>query len=200
MHACSPTFYKIWQEKSVQHFKPDPYLVTVLNCAMWCFYGMPFVHPDSLLVVTINGFGFFVEIAYITMFFVYSQNWSKRVCFLFYFIISIWTKLSLHIYLKLIKLISSIVSAQDLDRPPRGNCLLRCHRLHHHGLPPRHQEQVDAHRADLHRHEHRHVRLTTYHHGKLYFYLLFYFFKKKKKGSRYMYMHDFLILKRGQLQ
>ncbi|KAI3454516.1 hypothetical protein Pfo_011179 [Paulownia fortunei] len=72
-----PTFYKIWKEKSVQSFKPDPYLATVLNCAMWVLYGMPFVHPDSLLVVTINGTGFFIEIFYVTIFFVYS-DWPKR--------------------------------------------------------------------------------------------------------------------------
>ncbi|XP_057806254.1 bidirectional sugar transporter SWEET5-like [Salvia miltiorrhiza] len=79
-----PTFYKIWQEKSVQHFKPDPYLVTVLNCMMWCLYGMPSVHPDSLLVVTINGIGFFIEIAYVTIFFIYSNTWPKRRKILLY--------------------------------------------------------------------------------------------------------------------
>jgi uncharacterized protein with PQ loop repeat len=54
---CSPTFYKIIKKKDVEEFKPDPYLATVLNCAFWVFYGMPFVHPNSLLVVTINGVG-----------------------------------------------------------------------------------------------------------------------------------------------
>ncbi|KAL9264650.1 Bidirectional sugar transporter SWEET5-like protein [Drosera capensis] len=63
--------------KSVQHFKPDPYLAAILNCAMWVFYGMPFVHPDSLLVVTINGFGLFIEAVYIAIFFTYSK-WSKK--------------------------------------------------------------------------------------------------------------------------
>ncbi|KAL8042036.1 hypothetical protein ABFX02_09G024000 [Erythranthe guttata] len=72
-----PTFIKIWKEKSVQSFKPDPYIATVLNCAMWVFYGMPFVHPDSLLVATINGVGFFIEIAYLTIFFTFS-DWPKR--------------------------------------------------------------------------------------------------------------------------
>lgn len=72
-----PTFVKIYKEKSVQAFKPDPYVATVLNCAMWVFYGMPFVHPDSLLVITINGTGFFIEVIYITIFFVYS-DWPKR--------------------------------------------------------------------------------------------------------------------------
>ncbi|KAK7836593.1 bidirectional sugar transporter sweet5 [Quercus suber] len=61
----------------MESFKPHPYVTAVLSCAMWCFYGMPFVHPDSLLVITINGFGFIIEIIYITIFFFYSP-WSKR--------------------------------------------------------------------------------------------------------------------------
>ncbi|GAB2289535.1 hypothetical protein Dimus_023845 [Dionaea muscipula] len=71
-----PTFLSIIRKKSVQHFKADPYLATILNCALWVFYGMPFVHPDSLLVVTINGFGLFIETIYISIFFIYS-SWPK---------------------------------------------------------------------------------------------------------------------------
>lgn len=75
---CRPTFLKIIKAKSVQAYKADPYVVTVINCAMWVFYGMPFVHPDSLLVVTINGAGFFIELVYVTIFIVFS-SWGKRV-------------------------------------------------------------------------------------------------------------------------
>lgn len=66
------------KSKSVQAFKPDPYVVTILNCAMWVFYGMPFVHPDSLLVVTINGAGLIIEAVYIVIFFIYSKS-KQRV-------------------------------------------------------------------------------------------------------------------------
>lgn len=58
-------------------FKPDPYVATILNCAVWVFYGMPFVHPDSLLVITINGFGLAIELFYVSIFFIYS-DWAKR--------------------------------------------------------------------------------------------------------------------------
>ncbi|GMY24898.1 bidirectional sugar transporter SWEET5 [Fagus crenata] len=44
---------------------------------MWCFYGLPFVHPDSLLVITINGCGLIIEIIYVTIFLLYSP-WLKR--------------------------------------------------------------------------------------------------------------------------
>ncbi|KAL3642453.1 Bidirectional sugar transporter sweet5 [Castilleja foliolosa] len=72
-----PTFYKIWKAKSVQSFKPDPYVATVVNCALWIFYGMPFVHPDSLLVITINGTGLFIEAIYVIIYMIYT-DWRKR--------------------------------------------------------------------------------------------------------------------------
>ncbi|KAJ0985838.1 hypothetical protein J5N97_004194 [Dioscorea zingiberensis] len=69
-----PTFIKIWKRKAVEDFSPIPYLATFLNCALWVFYGMPFVHPNSLLIVTINGFGLVLEALYITMFFIYGTR------------------------------------------------------------------------------------------------------------------------------
>ncbi|KAL9323336.1 hypothetical protein ACSQ67_008193 [Phaseolus vulgaris] len=46
----------------------------MLNCAFWVFYGMPFVHPNSLLVVTINGVGLVFEFVYLAIFFIYATN------------------------------------------------------------------------------------------------------------------------------
>ena len=71
---CSPTFYKIIKQKSVEEFKADPYIATVLNCAFWVFYGMPFVHPHTLLVVTINTVGLVFEFFYLAIFFIYATN------------------------------------------------------------------------------------------------------------------------------
>ncbi|KAH0856473.1 hypothetical protein HID58_084734 [Brassica napus] len=78
---CSPipTMIKIWKMKSVSEFKPDPYLATVLNCMMWSFYGLPFVHPDSLLVITINGTGLFMELFYVTIFFIFATSAIRRL-------------------------------------------------------------------------------------------------------------------------
>jgi solute carrier family 50 protein (sugar transporter) len=38
------------------------------------FYGIPIVHPNSILVVTINGTGVFLEVIYVTMFVIYCAN------------------------------------------------------------------------------------------------------------------------------
>jgi hypothetical protein len=62
----------------VEEFKPDPYLATLLNCMLWVFYGIPVVHPNSILVVTINGIGLVIEAIYLTIFFIYSDG-KKRV-------------------------------------------------------------------------------------------------------------------------
>ena len=70
----SPTFYRIIKKKSVEEFKPDPYIATVLNCAFWVFYGLPFVHPHSILVLTINSIGLMFEFIYLTIFYIYATN------------------------------------------------------------------------------------------------------------------------------
>ncbi|XVE54941.1 hypothetical protein DITRI_Ditri03aG0122000 [Diplodiscus trichospermus] len=73
-----PTFVKILKAKSVQEFKPDPYVATVLNCMMWVFYGLPFVHPDSVLIITINGIGLFIELIYVAIFLIHSHGHKRR--------------------------------------------------------------------------------------------------------------------------
>ncbi|KAJ0052041.1 hypothetical protein Pint_02699 [Pistacia integerrima] len=44
---------------------------------LWIFYGLPFVTPDSILVVTINGVGLAMEVAYITIFFIFAKKKSR---------------------------------------------------------------------------------------------------------------------------
>ncbi|CAH8360266.1 unnamed protein product [Eruca vesicaria subsp. sativa] len=72
--APIPTMVQIWKMKSVSEFKPDPYVATVLNCMMWTFYGLPFVQPDSLLVITINGAGLVMELVYVIIFFIFATS------------------------------------------------------------------------------------------------------------------------------
>ncbi|KAG0486040.1 hypothetical protein HPP92_008135 [Vanilla planifolia] len=69
-----PTFVHILKKKAVEQFSPIPYLATLLNCMLWVFYGLPFVHPNSILVVTINGTGLLLESIYLTIFFLYSPK------------------------------------------------------------------------------------------------------------------------------
>ncbi|KZV32130.1 hypothetical protein F511_29492 [Dorcoceras hygrometricum] len=74
-----PTFKRIWQKKSTEEFHPYPYLLCVLNCLFWVFYGLPFVHPDSTLVITINGIGLVLELIYLTIFFTYTGKKNRKI-------------------------------------------------------------------------------------------------------------------------
>ncbi|GFQ01758.1 bidirectional sugar transporter sweet7b, partial [Phtheirospermum japonicum] len=77
--APLPTFKRIWQKKSTEEFHPYPYLMTLMNCAFWVWYGVPIVHPDSTLVITINGIGLAMEIMYISFFFYYTTKKNRRI-------------------------------------------------------------------------------------------------------------------------
>ncbi|BAT07067.1 Os09g0254050, partial [Oryza sativa Japonica Group] len=56
---------RIIKEKDVKDFKAGPYMATLLNCMLWVFYGLPIVHPNSILVVTINGIGHVIELGHL---------------------------------------------------------------------------------------------------------------------------------------
>ncbi|XP_045798363.1 bidirectional sugar transporter SWEET5-like [Trifolium pratense] len=79
----APTFYKIIKKKDVEEFKPDPYLVTLLNCAIWVFYGMPFVQPHDLYFVIVDGAGFVFQFVYLTIFYVYANNKGRKKLLLY---------------------------------------------------------------------------------------------------------------------
>ncbi|KAG9449975.1 hypothetical protein H6P81_009940 [Aristolochia fimbriata] len=61
-------------KKDTEQFKADPYLATVLNCALWIFYGLPFVNTNSFLVLTINGTGFVIESIFLIIYFIYANK------------------------------------------------------------------------------------------------------------------------------
>ncbi|XP_076882706.1 bidirectional sugar transporter SWEET4-like [Bidens hawaiensis] len=73
-----PTFIQIVKKGSVEQFSPVPYLATFVNCMVWALYGLPMVHPHSILVITINGAGIVIESVYLLLFLIYS-NRNKRI-------------------------------------------------------------------------------------------------------------------------
>ncbi|KAG7620028.1 SWEET sugar transporter [Arabidopsis suecica] len=75
----TPTFVRIVKKKSVEEYSPIPYLATLINCLVWVLYGLPTVHPDSTLVITINGTGILIEIVFLTIFFVYCGRQKQRL-------------------------------------------------------------------------------------------------------------------------
>ncbi|KAJ0535756.1 putative SWEET sugar transporter [Helianthus annuus] len=79
----APTIWRIFRNKSVEEFLPDPYIACVLNCMLWIFYGLPFNHPNSTLVVTINGTGLVLELIYLSIFLIYGKNSHRKKITLF---------------------------------------------------------------------------------------------------------------------
>ncbi|XP_051116746.1 bidirectional sugar transporter SWEET7-like [Andrographis paniculata] len=78
-----PTFWRICKKKDSEEFHPYPYLACVMNCLFWIFYGLPIVHPDSTLVITINGAGLFLELCYLTIFFFYTNKKNRGIIVMF---------------------------------------------------------------------------------------------------------------------
>ncbi|KAL2523355.1 Bidirectional sugar transporter SWEET7 [Forsythia ovata] len=79
----TPTFWRIIQKKSTEEFHPYPYLASVMNCVFWIFYGIPVVHPDSVLVVTINSIGLALELIYLCIFFIFTNKKNRITILLF---------------------------------------------------------------------------------------------------------------------
>ncbi|KAL6986445.1 hypothetical protein U1Q18_019805 [Sarracenia purpurea var. burkii] len=73
-----PTFVGICKKGSVEQYSAAPYLATLINCGLWLLYGLPMVHPHSFLVITINGSGIAIELAYLIIFLRYSDR-RKRL-------------------------------------------------------------------------------------------------------------------------
>lgn len=75
-----PTFYKIVRRRAVEQYSPIPYLATFMNCLLWLVYGLPFVTPNSVLVLTINGIGLGMESIYLFLYFAFASK-KQRVCY-----------------------------------------------------------------------------------------------------------------------
>ena len=78
MTRCRPTFYRIWKKRAVEQYSAIPYVATLLNCMMWVLYGLPAVHPHSMLVITINGTGMAIQLTYVALFLLYSAGAARR--------------------------------------------------------------------------------------------------------------------------
>lgn len=77
-----PTFIRIWKKGSVEQYSPVPYLATLFNCGMWVLYGLPWFHPRSTLVLTINGTGLIIELVYLMLFLIFSDKKKRFKVFL----------------------------------------------------------------------------------------------------------------------
>ncbi|XP_043721969.1 bidirectional sugar transporter SWEET17-like [Telopea speciosissima] len=64
------TFQRIVKNRSTEEFESLPYICTLLNTALWTYYGI--IKPGSYLVATVNGFGVLVEAIYVVLFLIFA--------------------------------------------------------------------------------------------------------------------------------
>ncbi|CAL5348523.1 unnamed protein product [Camellia sinensis] len=75
--APTITFKRIIMNKSTERFSGIPYVMTLLNCLLSAWYGLPFVSPHNLLVTTINVTGAAIESIYVFIFLILSPRREK---------------------------------------------------------------------------------------------------------------------------
>ncbi|XP_073031724.1 bidirectional sugar transporter SWEET1-like isoform X1 [Primulina eburnea] len=71
------TFKRIIKKRSTEQFSGVPYVMTLLNCLLSAWYGLPFVSPNNLLVSTINGTGAAIELVYVMIFLIFAMKKEK---------------------------------------------------------------------------------------------------------------------------
>lgn len=80
--ACHrPTFKRVLKAKSTEQFDALPYLLSLLNCCICLWYGLPWVSDGGgrALVATVNGTGALFQLAYISLFIFYADSRTTRV-------------------------------------------------------------------------------------------------------------------------
>ncbi|XP_061348161.1 bidirectional sugar transporter SWEET1-like [Gastrolobium bilobum] len=86
------TFKRIIINKSTEKFSGIPYVMTLLNCLLSAWYGLPFVSPHNILVSAVNGAGAVIETIYVLIFIILAPKKEKgRILGLFTFVLSVFS-------------------------------------------------------------------------------------------------------------
>ncbi|KAJ0246272.1 Bidirectional sugar transporter SWEET3 [Hirschfeldia incana] len=73
------TFSRVFKKKSTEEFSCFPYVMTLLNCLIYTWYGLPIVSHlwENLPLITINGVGILLELLFIFIYFCYASPKEK---------------------------------------------------------------------------------------------------------------------------
>lgn len=89
--APTITFKRVMRKKSTEDFSGIPYVMTLLNCLLSAWYGLPFVSPNNLLVSTINGTGAVIEFVYVLLFLIFAPKKEKaKISGILFFVLSVF--------------------------------------------------------------------------------------------------------------
>ncbi|KAL4273841.1 hypothetical protein GQ457_13G022210 [Hibiscus cannabinus] len=90
------TFKRIIKSNSTEQFSGVPYVMTLLNCLLSAWYGLPFVSKNNILVSTINGTGAVIESIYVIVFIIYAPKKEKaKILGLFAFVLTVFSAVAL---------------------------------------------------------------------------------------------------------
>lgn len=85
--APIPTFVRICRKKTTEGFQSLPYVVALFSAMIWLYYAS--LKSDVLLLITINSFGCFIEMIYISLYVAYAPKQARiatlRILLLFNF-------------------------------------------------------------------------------------------------------------------
>ncbi|XP_004502614.1 bidirectional sugar transporter SWEET3-like [Cicer arietinum] len=73
------TFKRVIKNKSTEEFSCIPYIIGLLNCLLFTWYGLPVVSYkwENLGLVTVNGVGIVLELSYVLIYFFYAPPRGK---------------------------------------------------------------------------------------------------------------------------
>ncbi|CAH9076319.1 unnamed protein product [Cuscuta europaea] len=71
------TFKRVIKKGSTEEFSGIPYVMTLLNCLLSAWYGLPFISPNNILVSIINGTGAGLEAVYVLVFLFFAPKKEK---------------------------------------------------------------------------------------------------------------------------
>ncbi|XP_010260494.1 PREDICTED: bidirectional sugar transporter SWEET1-like [Nelumbo nucifera] len=90
--APAITFRRIVKSRSTEKFSGIPYVMTLLNCLLSAWYGLPFVSPHNILVSTINGAGTVIESLYVLIFLIYAPKKERtKILALLTFVLAVFS-------------------------------------------------------------------------------------------------------------
>lgn len=90
------TFKRIIRKKSTEQFSCIPYVITLLNCLLSMWYGLPFVSPNNVLVVYVSSIGGVLEAIYVLIFLIFAPKKEKaKICGYLFVVLSIFSCLAL---------------------------------------------------------------------------------------------------------
>ncbi|KAJ0584639.1 putative SWEET sugar transporter [Helianthus annuus] len=106
--VCRITFQRIINNSSTEQFSGVPYPMTLLNCLLSGWYGLPFVSENNALVTVINGVGALIEGLYVMVFVMYAPKKEKRFVG--------WLVVFVLVTFATVALVSVLVLAGDMRR------------------------------------------------------------------------------------